>query len=100
MEEIFLGVSRRSFGMCEELVKVGDVSHYYTNIGVAVVELVDTLKVGEEIAVKGATTNLTQVVRSIEIEHERVKEAGAGNSIGIKVSSRVREGDEVYKIHS
>jgi len=84
--------------MSKPLVKIGDVSHYYSSIGVAVVELVDTLKVGDTITVTGATTDFTQVVRSMQIEHEQVEEAGPGNSIGLKVQERVRKGDVVYKI--
>jgi len=47
--------------------------------------------------VRGATTEFTQVVRSMQIMHEAVEEAGAGDSIGLKVSDRVRKGDEVFK---
>jgi putative protease len=83
--------------MPEPLVKVGDVSHYYTNISVAVVDLVSTLKVGDKITVRGATTEYTQLVKSMQIMHESVEEAGAGDSIGLKVSDRVRKGDEVFK---
>ncbi len=83
--------------MPEPLVKVGDVSHYYTNIGVAVVDLVSTLRVGDKIKVKGATTEFTQLVKSMQIMHESVEEAGAGDPIGLKVNDRVRKGDEVFK---
>jgi len=78
-------------------LKVGDVDHYYTNIGVAVVDLVSKLKVGDKITVKGATTEFTQIVKSMQIMHEAVEEAEAGDSIGLKVNDRVRRGDEVYK---
>jgi len=83
--------------MPERLLKVGDVDHYYTNIGVAVVDLVSKLNVGDKITVKGATTEFTQIVKSMQIMHEAVEEAGAGDSIGLKVNDRVRRGDEVYK---
>ncbi len=73
------------------------MSHYYTNIGVAVVDLVSTLKAGDKITVKGATTEFTQLVKSMQIMHETVEEAGAGDSIGLKVNDRVRKGDEVFK---
>ena len=84
--------------MPERLVKVGDVDHYYTNIGVAVVDLVSTLKVGDRITVKGATTEFTQIVKSMQIMHDAVEEAAAGDSIGLKVNDRVRQGDEVFKV--
>ena len=77
---------------------VGKVSHYFTKIGVGVIELTDELKVGDKISIEGATTNIQQTVDSMEIEHKQVKVAGAGKSIGMKVINRVREGDVVYKI--
>ncbi len=78
--------------------KVGEVSHYFTKIGVAVVELTAPLRVGDRIAVKGMTTNFEQTVESMQIEHEPVEEAKAGDSIGLKVADRVREGDIVYRL--
>lgn len=77
---------------------VGKVSHYFTKIGVGVIELSDELKVGDRISIEGATTNLQQTVESMEIEHRKVMVAGKGKSIGLKVEQRVREGDLVYKI--
>ena len=84
--------------MLKELVKIGDISHYYTNIEVAVVELVDKLKLGDEIMVKGAATEFTQLVESIQIERELVTEADAGDSIGLLVRYRVRAGDQVFRL--
>ena len=84
--------------MAEEKKLIGKITHYFTNIGVAVIELEDTLKVGDEISIEGATTNITQKVDSMQIEHEKVDEAKKGDSIGLKVADRVREGDQVFKI--
>lgn len=72
--------------------------HYYTHISVAVVELSAPLEVGDEIAVKGTTTDFTQKVDSMEIEHEKVDRAEAGESIGLKVIDHAREGDIVYRL--
>lgn len=77
---------------------IGKVTHYFTKISVAVIELNDELKVGDTIAIRGATTDLTQKVDSMQIEHENVEVANKGQSIGLKVQDRVREGDTVYKI--
>lgn len=77
---------------------VGKISHYFTKIGVGVVELSDEVKVGDKISIEGATTNIQQMVDSMQIEHENVQSAGAGQSIGLRVQERVREGDLVYKM--
>lgn len=81
-----------------ELIEVGRVTHYFTRISVAVVELKAPLAVGDRILIKGSTTNLEQVVESMQIEHNDVQRAEAGQSIGLKVKERVRENDTVYKI--
>jgi putative protease len=81
-----------------ELTEVGRVAHYFTKISVAVIELKAPLAVGDRILIKGSTTDLEQVVESMQIEHKDVQRAEAGQSIGLKVNDRVRENDTVYKI--
>ena len=49
---------------------VGTVSHYYGKLKVAGLELFEELKVGDTIHVLGHTTDFTQTVASIHIEHE------------------------------
>lgn len=78
--------------------EIGKISHYYTNIGVGVIELTGTLKVGDTIHIKGATSDFTQKVDSMQIEHENVETAKKGQAIGLKVDEHVREGDVVYKV--
>ena len=78
--------------------EIGKITHYFTRIGVAVVELSDKISIGDRILIQGATTNFEQVVESMQIEHKNVETAEAGQSIGLKVEQRVREGDKVYKI--
>jgi len=82
----------------EEKKLIGKVIHYFTKIGVGVIELSDELKVGGRISIEGMTTNLQQTVDSMQIEHENVQSAGPGQSIGMKVEQRVRQGDLVYKL--
>ncbi len=84
--------------MTGEKKLVGKVTHYFTKIGVAIIELEGTMKVGDEISIEGATTNVVQKVDSMQIEHKNVKEAKKGESIGMKVADRVREGDLVFKV--
>jgi len=83
--------------MAEE-EEVGRVRDYFARIGVAGIDLSGKLKVGDTIHIKGHTTDLQQVVESMQIEHENVQEAGPGDSVGIKVMDRCRNGDHVYKV--
>jgi len=84
--------------MEEEKKLVGKVSHYFTKIGVAVIEITGELSVGDEILIEGASTNFKQKVDSMQIEHKNIEKAKKGDSIGMKVKDRVREGDSVYKV--
>lgn len=78
--------------------QVGVVAHFYGGISVAVVDITDTLKVGDEVRFKGATTDFTVKVDSMQIEHKDVEEAKKGQSIGMKVPEKVRDKDIVLKV--
>ena len=78
--------------------EIGEMEHYYSNFGVDIVKLKDTLKVGDKIKIKGHTTDIEETVESIQINHEDVKDAKKGDVIGVKVSDKVREDDCVYKV--
>jgi translation elongation factor EF-1alpha len=77
---------------------IGRITHYFSKIDVAVIELSDDVKVGDKIKIEGATTSFEQVIESMEIENEKVESAMVGQSIGLKVKDRVRLHDSVYKI--
>ncbi|MEA2032431.1 MAG: translation elongation factor-like protein [Euryarchaeota archaeon] len=77
---------------------VGKITHYFSKIGVAVVELSGDVEEGDRIKVEGATTSFEQVIESMEIENEKVELATVGQSIGLKMKDRVRLHDNVYKI--
>lgn len=81
----------------EEVVKVGQITHFFSKISVAIVELTATLNVGDRILVKGPTTDFEQVVDSMQIEHQNVASAEAGHSVGLRTVQPVRERDLVYK---
>jgi translation elongation factor EF-1alpha len=82
--------------MSEEVI--GTVSDFFAHPVVAAIELTASLKLGDKIRIKGHTTDLELTVDSMQIENQSVQEAKAGDSIGVKVSDRVRDGDIVYKI--
>lgn len=77
---------------------VGEVTHYFSKIGVAVVKLKDKLKIGDKIKIVGGQREFEQEVTSMQIEHKDIKEAPKGKEIGLKVDQKVKEGDKVYKI--
>ena len=82
--------------MPEEVI--GKVSDFFARPVVAGIKLTATLKLGDKIHIKGHTTDLEFTVDSIQINNVDVSEAKAGDSVGIKVSDRVRGGDIVYKV--
>jgi selenocysteine-specific translation elongation factor len=82
--------------MNEELI--GKVSDFFARPVVAGIELTAPLNVGDKIKIKGHTTDLEVMVGSMQIKNVNVTAANAGDSIGVKVSDRVRVGDLVYKI--
>ncbi len=83
--------------MDEELT--GRITHYFPRIGVAAVEVMhDELKVGDVIRVLGATSNFTQEIASMEIDHAPVESASAGLLVAIRVTERARVNDLVFRI--
>jgi putative protease len=78
--------------------EIGKVADFFAKIGVAAIDLTGTLSVGDTIHIKGHTTDFTQTIDSMQVEHQNVQKAGPGDSIGIKVKDRVRDSDIVYKV--
>lgn len=76
--------------------QIGQVTHYYNRIGVAVLELNEGLKVGDTIHIVGHTTDFTQRVESLEVDHRKLQSVGAGADVALKVADRVRQGDKVF----
>ena len=81
----------------EEGKLIGKITHYFSHLGVAVIELSDNLNTGDTIRIVGGETDFTQAVGSMEIEHQKVQTAKSGDSVGLKVEQKVREGYKVYK---
>jgi len=78
--------------------RIGRVTHFYNRICVAVLDLSDRLEVGDVIRIRGRSTDFTQEVRSLEIEHEKVQSVGPGAEVALEVLKRVRRNDAVYKV--
>jgi len=78
---------------------VGKVSHYFSNIEVAVIDLTAPLKEGDTIRVVGGQeTDFEQKIASMQIDHKEVKSAKKGDSVGMKINDKVHEGYKVYKV--
>lgn len=77
---------------------VGEITHYFNKIGVAIVELTDTIKIGDRIKIQSGETELYQDVTSLQVEHQNVQQANKGEVVGMKVNDKVKEGDKVYLI--
>jgi putative protease len=79
--------------------RIGVVTHYYGNLAVAIVKLESgTLRVGDTIHIRGHTSDFSQRVDSLQVEHAAVGEVGPGAEFGIKVAQHAREHDVVYKL--
>jgi sRNA-binding protein len=77
---------------------IGLVTHYFPHVQAAVVKLKAPLTVGDSIKIKGHTTDFTQTINSIQMDHVSITEAKKGMEIGLQVASRVRQHDRVIKI--
>jgi putative protease len=78
--------------------QIGRVTHFYKKISVAIVKLSDSLLVGDTVHISGHTTDLTQTIDSMQMEHQNIEKAEKGQTIGIKVNDEVRVKDIVFKV--
>jgi putative protease len=78
--------------------QIGTVTHYYSRLSVAVLNLTAEIHQGDEIHIRGRITDLQMKVDSLEIEHSQVESAAPGVEVALKVDDYVREGDIVFKI--
>lgn len=76
---------------------VGTITHYFPKVRAAVIKLKTSLVTGDTIKIKGHTTDLAQIVSSMQVDHVPVNQAKKGQEIGLLVSSRVRQNDVVYR---
>ncbi len=79
---------------------IGKVTHYFGHIGVAAVQLTGPLAVGDQIHVKGHTTDFSQAIESLEVEHQKVSKAGPGDGVAFKVTDKARIGDQVFRVRT
>ena len=81
------------------LEKIGEVTHYFPKVkAAAILILKDSIKLGDEIYIKGHTTDFKEKVNSVQLDHVPIQEGKKGQEIGLLVKSRVRIGDSVYRL--
>ena len=76
--------------------RIGEVTHFFGKINVAVIKLTDTLKIGDIVHFLGRNTDFDQEVASMQVEHESITTAESGNEVAIKTIQRVQRGDSVF----
>ena len=78
---------------------IAEVTHFFPHVKAAVIKLKkDTLSAGDTLYFKGHTTDFEQKIKSMQVNHTPIDKAQKGQEIGLKVKSKVRHGDKVYKI--
>jgi putative protease len=80
----------------EEEEEVGKVTHFFSNLSVAIVKAGKAIKKGDTLHFKGATTDFTQKVGTMQVDHKDIEKAKKGDEFGTKVDDKVRDGDTVY----
>lgn len=90
----------RALGFSKKVARtdkpVGEVTHYYSGLKVAIVRFNQDMQVGKSLTFQGATTDFSQDLNSMEVDHKSVSVAPKGKEVGLKVKDKVREGDKVY----
>jgi putative protease len=78
--------------------EIGRVANYFSKIGVAVIDLTGPLQLGDEVRIRGGTRDFQQSVESMQVEHEPIEKAEAGQEIAVKLEQKARPDDRVYKV--
>ncbi len=78
--------------------QIGRITHYFDNLGVAVLNLEGKLKVGDKIRIQGGEVEFEQVIESMQIDREPIDKAKKGDDVGMKVKERVRQGYRVFLV--
>jgi hypothetical protein len=81
----------------EPIIEIGYISHFFSKINVAIIELTLPLSVGDHILVKGPLTDFNQKVESMQIDRKEIHRVEGGKSVGLKLAQLAKEKDVVYK---
>ncbi len=78
--------------------EIGAVVHYFNGPSVAVVKLTGEIAVGDTVRFVGHTTDFTENVTSMEVNHQKLERAQPGDEVAIQVVGRARPHDKVLKV--
>ena len=81
----------------EEILEIGTVTHFFSKISVAIIDLTAPLSVGDRILVKGPSTDFEMTIDSMQVEHKSTQRVEGGQSVGLKLAQPAKERDVVYK---
>ena len=91
--------SKKVKTLVESMVKVGEITHYFPHVkAAALLVLKDSIKIGDEIYIKGHTSDFKEKIMSIQLDRAPIQEGKRGQEIGLLVKKRVRIGDSIYKL--
>jgi putative protease len=77
---------------------IGKITHFYGKLMVAIIDLTAPLKVGDTIHIKGTSDDFTQQVEQLQFDHKDIKQATAGQQVGVKVNQKIHDNDQVYLV--
>ncbi len=77
---------------------IGEVTHYYSHLEVAIVRFTKPVETGTKVRFRGATTDFEDKISSMQYDHKPADKAKKGQEVGIKVREKVRQGDKVYPV--
>lgn len=80
--------------------RIGEVTHYYDRISVAVIKLSNPLSKGDLVHFLGYGSDFTQEITSMQIEHESIDSAKKGDEVAIKTTKPVKQKTAVFLITS
>ena len=79
--------------------EIGFVEHFFGHLSVAAIKITGgELKVGDTVHLKGHTTDFTEKIETMQIDHKDVQVAKAGDDIGVKMVGKCREHDKVFLV--
>lgn len=78
--------------------EIGTIIHYFNKISVGIIKLKSSLKLQDKIRIKGAKSDFSQVIDSMQVNHKAVSSASKGMEVGVKVKKKTRSNDKVYLV--